>query len=477
MSQQFSNLIGGEWTASAASLTNVNPSDLSDIVGLYACADAAMASAAVDAAKAAFPAWRAAGPQKRSDVLHAAANAIEASADALARLLAREEGKTVPEARGEVLRAANIFRYFGGEAVRVAGESMASVRPGVDVDVRREPVGVVALITPWNFPIAIPAWKIAPALAFGNTVVFKPSELTPGCAWALADILVKAGLPAGVLNLVMGGGDVGAAMAASPGVDALSFTGSVATGGRIAASVGIGKRLQLEMGGKNPLVVLDDANLDIAVSAAIDGAFYGSGQRCTASSRIIVTAGIHDAYVERLEKVRAGLRVGNALAPDSQIGPVASAAQLDKVQGYLDVARAEGAEVVGGERLQRDTEGYYMAPALLLGSRPDMRTCQEEIFGPVASVLRVADYDEALSVANGVQYGLSAGIVTASLKAAQHFRANVQAGMVMVNLPTAGIDYHVPFGGVKSSSFGPREQGGAAREFYSRSKTAYVFAG
>jgi aldehyde dehydrogenase (NAD+) len=476
MAKQFENLVDGRWTPSAESTPNINPSDLSDVIGDYASADAATTAEAVEAARRAFPGWSNATPQKRSDILHAASNAIERSADELAHLLAREEGKTLAEARGEVIRAANIFRYFAGEAVRLSGEAIASVRPSVDVEVRREPVGVVAIITPWNFPIAIPAWKIAPALAFGNTVVFKPSELTPGCAWALAKILFDVELPAGVLNLVIGtGANVGAPLTQSGDVDAISFTGSVLTGQRIAASAKT-KRVQLEMGGKNPLVILDDADLDLAVSAAVDGAFLSSGQRCTASSRLIVTRGVEDEFIDRLEAARRKLRVGNALAPDTQVGPVASEAQFERVQSYIGVARDEGAGISGGKVVEAATRGYFLEPTLLTGARPDMKTSQEEIFGPVASVISVGDLDEAIAVANGVEFGLSAGIFTRSLSASRQFIRRAQVGMVMVNLATAGIDYHVPFGGIKNSSAGPKEQGSAAKEFYTRTKTAYVFA-
>ena len=480
MADIHANLIGGDWIAATAASRNINPSDLSDVVGEYAQADAAQTAAAIDAAAAAFPAWAAASPQRRSDILDAAGSAILARKDELGRLLSREEGKTLPEGIGEALRAGQIFKYFAGEALRLSGERLDSTRPGVDVEITREPLGVVGLITPWNFPIAIPAWKIAPALAYGNTVVMKPADAVPGCAWALAEILVQAGLPAGVFNLVMGRGSVvGEAIVASPQVAAISFTGSVATGRRIGArAFETGKKFQLEMGGKNPLVVLDDADLGVAVGAALNGAFFSTGQRCTASSRLVVTDGIHDRFLAALAERMAALTVDHALKPGTDIGPVVSQDQLEQDLRYIAIARDEGARLVaGGTRLSRETEGYYLAPALFADTANGMRINREEVFGPVASVIRVRDYDEALAVANDTEFGLSAGICTTSLKYATHFKRHAQAGMAMVNLPTAGVDPHAPFGGRKGSSYGAREQGAYAREFYTMVKTAYTFAG
>ena len=473
------NLVAGDWLASDDASENRNPSDLSDCIGAYARATAAEVGMAADAARAALPAWAGASPQTRADLLEAVAQALFARAEEIGDLLAREEGKTLAEAKGETLRAAQIFRFFAGEALRVAGDAVASVRPGVSVEVLREPVGVVGLITPWNFPIAIPAWKIAPALAYGNTVIFKPADLTPGSTHVLAEILHGAGVPAGVFNLVMGRGSVvGDAIVRHPEVDAISFTGSAPVGRALAVEAAKGlKKVQLEMGGKNPMVVLEDADLDIAVEACLNGAFYSTGQRCTASSRLIVEDGIHDAFAERLTAAAHALRVGDARTPETQIGPVVSESQLRNNLGYVDIARNEGAEVVGGERLDGPAEGYYQRPALFLGATNAMRSSREEIFGPCASIIRVADFDEALHVANDTEFGLSAGICTASLKHARAFRRQSAAGMVMVNLPTAGVDYHVPFGGRKGSSYGQREQGRHAAEFYTAVKTAYEFAG
>ncbi len=470
------NLIGGEWLAGAAVNRNVNPSDLKDLVGEYAQADHAHADQAIAAAREAFKSWSASTPQQRFDILDKAGAAILAQKDELGKLLAREEGKTLPEAVGEAARAGQIFKFFAGEALRIQGEKIASVRPGVDVEITREPIGVVAIITPWNFPIAIPAWKIAPAIAYGNTVVFKPADLAPGCGWALVKILADSGLPKGVVNLVMGRGSVvGEHMLASPRIDAVSFTGSIATGRAIAVKAAErGKKVQLEMGGKNPLVILDDADLPIAVNCAVNGAFFSTGQRCTASSRLIVTERIHDNFVGAMAERMKTLKVDNALKPGADIGPVVDQAQLDQDMRYIEIARKEGGKVIGGERLNRETEGFYLAPALVTETRNDMKINRDEVFGPVASVIRVKDYDEALTVANDTEFGLSAGICTNSLKHASHFKRHSQAGMVMVNLPTAGVDYHVPFGGRKGSSYGPREQGRYAVEFYTTVKTAYT---
>jgi acyl-CoA reductase-like NAD-dependent aldehyde dehydrogenase len=363
--------------------------------------------------------------------------------------------------------------------VRLAGDKIASVRPGVEVEVTREPVGVVGLNAPRNFPVAIPAWKIAPALAYGNCVVFKPADAVPGTAHALAEIIARAGLPPGVFNLVMGRGSVvGQAILDSPGVDAVSFTGSVATGKVVAAAcVASMKKFQLEMGGKNPLVVVDDASLDVAVECAINGAFYSTGQRCTASSRLIVTDGIHDRFVAAMIARMQKLNVGDALDAATQIGPVVDQAQLAQDQSYIDIGRGEGATLAfGGQRVERGTPGFYLTPALFTGVAPTMRIAREEIFGPVAAVLRVRDYEAALAAANDTPFGLASGICTQSLKLATHFKRNAEAGMVMVNLPTAGVDYHVPFGGRKASSYGPREQGRYAAEFYTSVKTAYTMA-
>lgn len=473
------NWIAGEWVASSNTQQNLNPSDLSDVVGEYVRASADDVDAAIEAASQAWPAWALSTPQQRFDALDAIGAELLARKEELGELLAREEGKTRPEGIGEVARAGQIFKFFAGEALRATGDFLPSVRPGLNVEITREPLGVVGIITPWNFPIAIPAWKIAPALAYGNCVIFKPADLVPGSAWALSEIISRSGLPAGVFNLVMGRGSVvGPALIEDPRVHALTFTGSVETGNRLLVdAVSRHKKVQLELGGKNPLVVLDDADLEVALDCAIQGAFFSTGQRCTASSRIIVERGIHDRFVEELVKRTRALRVGHALHADTQIGPVADASQLDQDLSYVDIGRNEGAKLMcGGERLALDTEGYYFSPAVFADASNDMRIAREEIFGPVATVIRADDYDHALALANDTEFGLSSGICTQSLKRATHFKRHVQAGMVMVNVPTAGVDYHVPFGGRKGSSYGPREQGRYAQEFFTVVKTAYTAA-
>lgn len=473
------NFIGGKWVDGAGASRNVNPSDTGDIVGEYASASAEDVNRAARAAADAFGGWSRTNAEKRADILDAIGSEIGARREELGTLLAREEGKTLPEGIGEVTRAGRVFKFFAGEALRLRGERITSVRDGVDVDVTREPEGVIGIIAPWNFPIAIPAWKIAPALAYGNCVVFKPADLVPGSSWALAEIIARAGIPAGVFNLVMGSGStVGQAIVDSPLVHAVSFTGSVPTGRRIGARCfETNKKFQLEMGGKNPLVVLDDASLDIAVDIAVNGAFFSTGQRCTASSRLIVQDGIHDRFVAEVVERLRGLKVGHALDADTHIGPVVSERQLESDLDYVRVAESEGATLAfGGRRIEGRTPGYYMSPALLTETANGMRINREEVFGPVASVIRVSSYEQAVEVANDTAFGLSSGICTTSLKHAEDFKRRSAAGMVMVNLPTAGVDYHVPFGGRKSSSYGPREQGAYAREFYTAVKTAYTLA-
>ena len=478
--KMHSNYIAGEWVEGTQVTRDINPSDVNDLVGEYAQADAAQTDRAVAAAHAAAPAWAAFNVQARADMLDRIGNEILARKDELGTLLSREEGKTLPEGTGEVVRAGNIFKFFAGEVLRRTGELVPSVRPDIDVEITRESVGVVGIISPWNFPAAIPAWKVAPALAYGNCVVLKPADLVPGSAWAMAEIIARAGLPAGVFNLVMGRGSVvGEAIISDPRVDAISFTGSVDTGRKVAAKAVAGmKKIQLEMGGKNPLVVLDDADIKIAVECAVNGAYFSTGQRCTASSRLVVTKGIHDRFVEAMKERLKSLVIDNALKPGVHMGPVVDKNQLNQDLFYIEEGKKEGAMLAyGGNLLKRETEGFYLEPALFTETRNDMRINREEVFGPVATVIAAKDYDEALAIANDTQFGLASGIVTGSLKHAAHFRRNSQAGMVMVNLPTAGVDYHVPFGGRKGSSYGPREQGRYAAEFYTTVKTAYVLAG
>lgn len=468
--------IGGEWVEASDTVANINPSDTSDNIGHYASASPQDALQAVAAAKDGFTEWSQSGLEQRKAVLDAIGNELIARKDELGLLLSREEGKPLAEGIGEVGRAGQFFQYFGAEVLRQMGEHAASVRPGVDVDVTREPLGVIGIVTPWNFPTAVAAWKIAPALAFGNSVVLKAAELVPASAWALTEIISRSGLPAGAFNLVTGpGSTTGDALTRSADVDAVSFTGSVAVGRQIAKNaVDNMARVQLEMGSKNALVVLNDADLDLAVQCAINGAFFGTGQKCTASSRLVVESGIHDAFVERMVAAMKKLVVGSALNATTQIGPVVDRRQFETIQNYMQLAIDEGATLAhGGETPTLETEGFFMTPALYTDTSNNMRVNREEIFGPMSCVIKVDSYDEALSVSNDTEFGLTAGIMTTSLKHASHFRRHSKSGCVMVNLPTAGTDYHVPFGGRKSSSYGPREQGLYAKEFYTIVKTSY----
>jgi len=473
------NLINGEWVDGVDTIANVNPSDLDDTIGDYAQANARQTEEAIAAAKAAFPTWSRTTPQQRADILDAIGAEVLARREELGQLLSREEGKPLADGILEVTRASQIFRFYAGEALRRDGIAIDSIRPGVEVTITRDPIGVVGLITPWNFPSAIPAWKLAPTLAYGNTAVLKPANLVPGSAWALVEIASRCGVPPGVVNLVMGPGSaVGQTILNSDVVNGVSFTGSVQTGAQVAqACAKRGIKFQLEMGGKNPLVILDDANLELSVATAVNGAFYQTGQRCTASSRLIVTEKIHDAFVERVVAAMKTLVVDHALKPGTQVGPVVDANQLEQDLDYIKIGKEEGAELAwGATLLNRKTRGYYLQPALFVGTNNGMRINREEIFGPVATVIKVRDYDEALATANDTAFGLSSGVCTRSLKHAADFRRNSTAGMIMVNLPTAGVDYHVPFGGRKGSSAGAREQGRGAIEFFTTTRTHYVFA-
>ncbi|MEJ0043277.1 MAG: aldehyde dehydrogenase family protein [Rhizomicrobium sp.] len=478
MTETLTHYIAGERVKADTPHESLNPSDTREGRGAFPRWRQSRSRRRGRCRAQGLPSWSGASPEVRADVLDKVGELILQRRADLGKLLSREEGKTLPEGIGEVTRAGRIFKYFAGEAVRRHGQNLDSVRPGVEINTFREAVGVFGLITPWNFPIAIPAWKTAPALAFGNTVVIKPAGPTPATAAALADIIFEAGAPAGVFNMVIGRGVVGDAIAKHPGVDGVSFTGSQAVGAQVAQSaLSHQARVQLEMGGKNPLVVLDDADFDRAVMCALDGAFFATGQRCTASSRIIVTDGIYKKFVEALTEKTLALTVGDALDPASKMGPAVSQQQLEQNLSYVDIAVKEGGRLTGGgQRLALAKPGYYMSPAVIADTRQGMRINGEEVFGPVASVLRVKDYDEALAVANAGEFGLSAGICTSSLKYARHFQRAVRAGMVMVNLPTAGVDYHVPFGGSRKSSYGAREQGFAAVEFYTQTKTAYSWA-
>lgn len=481
MAEIFKNYVGGNWVDGAvAPIENRNPSDVSELIGLYAQGDAETVDTAVQAARAALPACRAMGIEARQTALDMIGRELMARADELGRLLSREEGKPLAEGRGEVYRAGQFFTYYAAETLRQLGLNADSVRPDIEIDVRREPMGVVAVISPWNFPTATAVWKVAPALAFGNAVIWKPANETPASAYALAEIISRSGLPLGAFQLVMGSGSrVGQALAGHPSVAAVTFTGSYDVGRQVARAAAENlTKVQLELGSKNAFVVMDDADLDLAVAAAVAGGYSGTGQKCTASSRLVVHSAVHDAFVEKLTQAVAALKVDHALAEGCQVGPVVSARQLASNLEWVEKIRSTGAEIVtGGERLTRDTEGHYMSPALVVGSTNDMAFNREELFAPLASVIKVESYDEALAVANDTEYGLVGGIFTASLARATHFRRNIETGCVTVNLPTAGTDYHVPFGGRKNSSLGPREQGTVAVEFFTQMKTAYIRAG
>lgn len=478
MTTTLSSIVGGERITGSGN-ANINPSNLKDVVSEYGHIDAQVAQQAIAAAKAAFPIWAATTPWQKAEILDRAGTEILARADELGDLLSREEGKTLVEAKGEVVRAGQIFKYFAGVVMQPHGHALESTRPGVEVQVTREPLGVISVITPWNFPIAIPAWKIAPAIAFGNTVVFKPAELVPGSAYELVDILHRAGLPAGVCNLVLGRGSVvGPILTTHPDINGVTFTGSVGTGkGILAAEAPLSRKVQLELGGKNPLVVVDDANVAIAAEALVQGGFGSTGQRCTASSFTVVTDKIHDEFIAAVQDRLTKWTTGDARTAGVEMGPVVDPSQLKIDQEYVELARKEGGEVIGGELLDLGTEGYYMAPALVLGTKAGDTINREEVFGPVVSVIRVSDYEEALATANSSTMNLSSGICTTDLAKASHFKRHSKAGMVMVNLPTAGVDPHVPFGGRGDSSYGPREQGFAAVDFFTVSKTAYTAPG
>ena len=480
MTETKNNFIAGEWLAGDTSVENRNPSDLSDVIGHFAQASSSQLTKALDAARSAQKIWAATGLEARQTVLMNIGNELMERSAELGTLLSREEGKPLAEGKGEVYRAGQFFTYYAAEVLRQIGDTADSVRPNIEIDVRREPVGTVAIVSPWNFPTATAVWKIAPALAFGNAVIWKPANLVPASAVALSEIISRQDLPAGLFNLVMGaGGSIGQQLIESPAIDAISFTGSVEVGKQIAQSaIGNLTKVQMEMGSKNALAVMDDGDMEIAVAAALGGAFGGTGQKCTASSRLIVHSAVHDEFVERLAAGAAAMVVDNALKDGTQIGPVVSQNQLDENMAYMELAKSEGGEIIcGGDRVSRDTDGYYMTPAVVAGTSNDWRINKEEMFAPIACVIKADSYDEALHLVNDTHFGLTSGIVTRDLARASHFRRNARTGCVMVTLPTAGTDYHVPFGGRGSSSYGPREQGGYAVEFYTTVKTAYISSG
>ncbi|MEL7181208.1 MAG: aldehyde dehydrogenase family protein [Pseudomonadota bacterium] len=480
MSAPKQNYIAGEWVSGTSEIENRNPSDLNDVIGMFAQASGDQLEATLDQARVAQAAWAAYGMERKQAVLMAIGNELMARTEELGTLLSREEGKPLAEGKGEVYRAGQFFTYYAAECLRQLGENADSVRDGVEIDVRREPVGTVTIISPWNFPTATASWKIAPALCYGNAVVWKPANITPASAVALTEIIARQDIPKGLFSLVMGAGrEMGQRLVESPKVNAISFTGSVPVGkGIAAAAIQNLIKVQMEMGSKNALAVMDDADIDLAVTLALGGAFGGTGQKCTASSRLIVHAAVHDAFVEKLVAGAQAMKVGHALEDGTQMGPVVSQQQLDENLAYVDLGKSEGAELVcGGDRLEMPHDGYYMSPGVFLNTTNTMRINREEMFAPLTSVIKVDSYEEALATVNDTNFGLTSGIVTQNLARATHFRRNARTGVVTVNLPTAGTDYHVPFGGQGDSSYGPREQGKAAAEFYTTVKTAYISAG
>jgi acyl-CoA reductase-like NAD-dependent aldehyde dehydrogenase len=481
MGRTYLNYIGGEWQGATGGATNpdVNPARKDEVVAVFPSAGREDASRAAEAASRAFPGWARLPMPKRGDILLKAAALLEQRLDEVAEALTREEGKTLAESKGEVARGVSLFRYYAGEAMQPTGEMYPSASATTMLYAERVPIGPLGLITPWNFPIAIPTWKIAPALVFGNTVVFKPAELTPLTAWHLADVLEKAGLPPGVLNLVVGrGSQVGPALVESPHIKAISFTGSNTVGTQLAMRcVERGIKFQLEMGGKNPVVVLADADLDKAVDLTIAGAMLSTGQKCTATSRVIVQREVAAGFRDRLAAKVSALKVGDGMKSDTYMGPLVSADAQKTVLEYIEVGKSEGARLVtGGNKLAGGEfdRGFFVAPTVFDGVKPEMRIAQEEIFGPVVGVLEATNFDEAVALANQTRFGLSASVVTRDLGLAMRFVREIEAGIVHVNSQTAGAEPQVPFGGFKHSSSGTREQGKAAREFFTQIKTVYL---
>jgi alpha-ketoglutaric semialdehyde dehydrogenase len=468
--------VGGAWREGGRPGRDLNPAQPSETVADTEQANAGVAADAVAAAASAFAAWRATPPPARGDILRKAADLLDARAADVGRDLTREEGKTLAEGIGETRRAVQILRYYAAQTLEPDGETFPSHSAATFLYARREPIGVVAVITPWNFPIAIPAWKIAPALAYGNSVVWKPAELVPLSAVHLLQALVDAGLPPGVLNVIIGrGSEVGDVMVTHPAVQAITFTGSNVVGRAMQKKAVEGnKKVQLELGGKNPAVVLDDADLDLAAEHVARGAFLSAGQKCTATSRVIVQASVMRQFEERLVAIAEGWKLGDPLAADTRVGPLVSADQLQTVGEYLAIGRREGRVLAGGGRAEQLGEGYYIQPTVLAGIGADSRVVREEIFGPVATLLSAGSYAEAVQMANDTLYGLSASVFTNDLSRALRFADEIHAGIVKVNQESAGVEFQVPFGGMQESSSGSREQGKAAREFFTQWKTVYL---
>lgn len=480
MKDLHKNYIAGAWVTGESEIENRNPSDISDLVGIFAQAHINQLEESLDQAQLAQREWASYAIERKQAVLMNIGNELMTRSLELGTLLSREEGKPLAEGKGEIYRAGQFFTYYAAETLRQMGENADSVRHGVEIDVRREPIGTVAVISPWNFPTATAAWKIAPALCYGNAVIWKPANLTPASAHALTQIIAKQDIPKGLFSLVMGSGQtIGQHLIESPKINGISFTGSLGVGRNIArAAVKNFTKVQAEMGSKNALAIMDDGDIDLAVTLALGGAFGGSGQKCTASSRLIVHHAIHDTFVEKLVAGAKAMKIGHALEEGVQMGPVISQEQLNENLDYVKLGCQEGAELIcGGQRLDRPHEGYYMSPGVFINSHNRMRINREELFAPLTAVIKINDYEEALATVNDTEFGLTSGIVTKSLARATHFRRNAKTGVVTINLPTAGTDYHVPFGGRGNSSYGSREQGKAAIEFYTSVKTAYISAG
>ena len=481
MPEVYRNLIAGEWVESNSKKTfpNINPANTDEVLGHFQASGAEEVKAACDAATKAQPAWAAMPAPHRGEYLFKAAERLESRLDSIAADMTREEGKTLPEAKGEVKRAINIFRYFGGEGARSFSYQIPSERPNVFCYMMRKPLGLVGLITPWNFPSAIPAWKMAPALVAGNTVVIKPASLAPLSPYRLVEALVEVGIPAGVLNYVTGsGGGAGNALVEHPAIRAVSFTGSCGVGNGLHNKLAGRKvRVQLEMGGKNPTIVLKDADLDYAADILVNGAFFSTGQKCTACSRAIIEKDIYRPLVEKLVAKTKGLKVGNGLEQGIQIGPAVDEKQLETDLKYIEIAKNEGAKLLcGGNRLTGRIydKGFFVEPTIFDEVKPGMRIAQEEVFGPVLGLMVANDFEDAMRLANGVQFGLSASIVSRDLTRVHQFINSIEAGLITINLPTAGVEYQLPFGGTKESSFGMREQGPTALDFYTESRTVYM---
>ena len=477
----YQNFIGGEWIKSSASKSapNVNPANTDDVIGDIPLATREEARRAVEAAAEAFAKWRSTPAPTRGRIVAQAAKLLERSKEELAQILTREEGKTIAESRGELQRSINVAEFCAGESRRLTGETIPSELPLNFAYTIKQPLGVVACVTPWNFPVAIPVWKIAPALVAGNTVVFKPATLTPATATRIVELFEEAGIPPGVLNLILGSGsEAGDEIINHPAVKAVSFTGSNGVGIRLYEQASRrGAKVQCEMGGKNPVVVLEDCDIDLAVESTVQGAFGSTGQRCTATSRAVVVNQIADEFVQRIAKRAQSMRIGAGVDPQTEMGPSVDENQFKTVLRYIDVGREDGATIIcGGERVTGDgfDKGYFVKPTLFDRVTPDMRIAREEIFGPVLSVLRVKDFDEAMQVANDSEFGLSSSIFTNDASRIFRFVEEIETGMTHINSPTTGGEAHIPFGGIKGTGIGDREQGSTALDFYTDLKVVYV---